>query len=707
MNEYKDKIEVFLEYYVELPFNLALPTGYYALNIPRQLRIHRDMYFLQKGNEIKNVATLQRQIVPSERLFDDRGLVDNIFSEFNYIRKMKTVIFAHYKIQLKLIIEKKEFKEKFARGLIRYFDLKIPSELTEAYYKRFRGEINEFLSYYKNYFSINDKNHIIQHEIHSLSSYEFSKCTTGILLVYNNQGIELPPIIEDYGNYYGIPECTFSYKLNEKKFIEFEKYIIQRKQIPLFPYQKMFDLAKECYRTKKKDMISLVIINAITAIESMLNILEAFDPIFSELKLKRENESYGNYKKKVPILNFYLNFYRRIKDKHRPHTIIRKTRILLSKLIVKIHPSLNKISHGFFILKYLNFTRLIRNQILHEGDIDYDKEKNIIRFKFLNNIKEIDYDKLWSNILKSYDALNSHILNLKYPQIDWNIESNYLKTHIATSVAPSKKGLVLVIPNIDWREIHSYNYDLPEFTIPPEKFPIGIKTSDGKLINLNLDFERGKYEVIDQRITENGEPEVIFKAFPVKLTYDEFKESYENKTLNIFISDHNLFYNFRNCPNCDFILAIHRHIGYKNNKCPKCKSEFNLDQFTKDYYLGKYEDTKKKGEYNKALNNLDLAIKKDQNDANLWDHRAFILIKVNDYDLAIKSCDKALEVDPNFYNAYYNKACSFSLKSDDLNAISNLEKAIKGDIKYIELAKTDSDFNNIRNMKEFKELLKN
>ncbi len=83
------------------------------------------------------------------------------------------------------------------------------------------------------------------------------------------------------------------------------------------------------------------------------------------------------------------------------------------------------------------------------------------------------------------------------------------------------------------------------------------------------------------------------------------------------------------------------------------------------------------------------------------------MLKVNDYDLAIKSYDKALELDPNFYNAYYNKACLFSLKSDELNAIYNLEKSIKGDLKYIELAKTDSDFNNIRNMKEFKELLKN
>jgi len=705
MNDYKDKIDVLLEYYVELPFNLALPTGYYALNIPRQLRVHRDMYFLQKGNEIENIATLQRQIVPSERLFDDRGLVDNIFSEFNYIRKMKTVIFAHYKILLQLTIEKKEFKEKFMNGLIGHNDLKIPSELTEAYYKRFRGEINEFLSYYKSFFTINDKNHLIQHEIHPLSSYEFSKCSTGILLVYNNQAIELHPIIEDYGNYYGIPEFTFSHQFNEKKFSEFEKLITQRKQIPLFPYQKMFDLAKEFYRTKKKDMISLVIINAITAIESILNILETIDPIFAKLKIKRENEYFGKYKKSVSILNFYLNFYRRKKDKDRPYTIIRKSRFLLGKLIIKNHQSLKKISQGFLILKYLNFTRLIRNQIIHEGDIDYDKEKNIIRFKYFNKIIEIDYDNLWSNILKSYSVLNSHILNLKYPKIDWNIESSYLKTHIATFVAPSKKGMVLVTPNIDWREIHSYKYNIPEFTIPPEKFPIGLKTNDGKIINLNLDFERGKYEVVDQKITKNGEPEVPFRVFPVDITYDQFKEKHESKTLNVFISAKNIFYNFRICPNCDFILAIHRHIEYKNKKCPKCKEEFNLNQFTKDYYLGQYEGAKDKAEYNKALKFLNKALEKDQKDVNTWTNRAYILIKIRKYNLAIESCDKALELDPNFHNAYYNKACAFSLNNRVERAQNNLRIAINGEPKYKELAKSDSDFDNIRESKEFQKLL--
>lgn len=559
--------------------------------------------------------------------------------------------------------------------------------------------------YYKSFFTINNKNHLIQHEIHSLSSYEFSKCTTGILLVYNNLAIELPPIIEDYGNFYGIPEYTFPYLLNKKKFIEFEKLIIKRKEMPLLPYHKMVNLAKEFYRTKKNDMISLIIINSITAIESMLHKLEKHNPIFMRLKTYRKNEPYGNKIRKVSILNFYLNFYRRKNDRYRPNTIIKIVHIQLCNFILENHLSMHDKSQGFQIINYLNFARIIRNQLIHGGTINFDKDKNTINFKYQNEIKEINYDDLWNAILNFYEAINSYILGQIYQDIDWNIKLDYVKTRIATSVAPSRKGMVLIVPNIDWRETFSHEYEIPEFTIPPEKFPIGIKTNDGKLINLNLDFERGKYEVVDQRITKDGDPEIPFRTFLADISYDQFKEKYDSRDFNLFLTTDSIVYNFRNCPHCDFILAIHRHIEYKNNRCPKCKEEFDLNFFFKDFYLNLYENAKNKEEYNNALNYLDIIIQKDQNDVFIWDNRAFILIQLGDYDMAIINCDRSLELDSNFYNAYYNKACAFSLKNDKLQAVDNLSGAINGDSKYKELAKTDSDFDKIRNSNEFKELI--
>lgn len=37
--ESKIKVDAKLEYFVELPFNLSLPTGLYSLNIPNQIKI--------------------------------------------------------------------------------------------------------------------------------------------------------------------------------------------------------------------------------------------------------------------------------------------------------------------------------------------------------------------------------------------------------------------------------------------------------------------------------------------------------------------------------------------------------------------------------------------------------------------------------------------------------------------------------------------
>ncbi len=61
----------------------------------------------------------------------------------------------------------------------------------------------------------------------------------------------------------------------------------------------------------------------------------------------------------------------------------------------------------------------------------------------------------------------------------------------------------LGLKNYDWREIYSHNMDLPKFTVPPEKFPIGIITKDDKLINLNIDYSRGKYELVSQKYVKD------------------------------------------------------------------------------------------------------------------------------------------------------------------------------------------------------------
>ena len=75
---------------------------------------------------------------------------------------------------------------------------------------------------------------------------------------------------------------------------------------------------------------------------------------------------------------------------------------------------------------------------------------------------------------------------------------------------------------------------------------------------------------------------------------------------------------------------------------------------------------------------------------------------------AIASFDKALEIKPDHANAFYNKACCYSLQNNIEQAIENLKQAIKLNPKeYIEMAKTDTDFNSIRNHNSFQKLINN
>ena len=71
------------------------------------------------------------------------------------------------------------------------------------------------------------------------------------------------------------------------------------------------------------------------------------------------------------------------------------------------------------------------------------------------------------------------------------------------------------------------------------------------------------------------------------------------------------------------------------------------------------------------------------------------------YQEAIESYDKAIEFKPDDASTWYNKACCYSLVGNVELAIEYLQKAMQLDSKYIEMAKTDSDFDNIRSDQRF------
>ncbi len=696
MAESKNKINTHIEFHIELPFNLALPTGHYTLNFPNQIRIRRDMYLCQKGNEIENIVTVQSKLEPQERFFNEHGLVNENLSEFQYKRKAKTILYARYKISITLNIKESDFHEKLASGKITARELEISPKIILFFHNRFKRQINEFLAHYINYFPINHITHLLQHEVQPLSTYQFSKCETGITIVYKNIGIPLPKIIDDYNNYTGIPEFTYR---NDLKIEEFEKIIQNRAKYKILPHQDMFNLARSLFRTNKENMSAPIIINAITAIETILNFLEENDAKFQELESRRNRTS---------ILNFYLNPYRKFKKSNRPIKLIRKTKIVFSKLIKTNHPEIKLFKRARKVIQNLNYGRLIRNEIIHNGKIRYNVSTDIIRFnlKPFKIVKKVKFQELWAYILESYYSLNLHVLELMYPDINWRLRSDYSKSHIASSTTKSEGGMVSVVPNYDWREIYSYKYKLPEFTVPPEKFPIGFITKDKKRMNLNVDFERGKYELVGQIKLENDEFKVEWICWNVDYNYDELKKLVDNKEFSFTIDRDNQSYHFHSCLNCGFIIPVHRHILYNNNKCPKCKTEFDLQKYTDQMWVDLFVGNFNKKKYDKSINYIERVIKADTKNKRLWNDYGLNLLKLDKIKEAIICFDKAIEIDKTFGDSLYNKACGLALNREEDEAIRYLRKSIEIDKSFREKALADPDFDFIKRSKAFNKLTK-
>jgi len=115
---------------------------------------------------------------------------------------------------------------------------------------------------------------------------------------------------------------------------------------------------------------------------------------------------------------------------------------------------------------------------------------------------------------------------------------------------------------------------------------------------------------------------------------------------------------------------------------------------------------RKLGRYEEAISSYDKAVefKPDYHDA--WNNRGYSLGNLGRYEEAISSYDKAVEFKPDYHEAWNNKACSYALQGNIEQAIESLKTAINLHPKVREWAKTDSDFDAIREDERFQELIK-
>ncbi len=111
--------------------------------------------------------------------------------------------------------------------------------------------------------------------------------------------------------------------------------------------------------------------------------------------------------------------------------------------------------------------------------------------------------------------------------------------------------------------------------------------------------------------------------------------------------------------------------------------------------------------YEEALPCCDKAIEVKPNEPDCWNSRGLALMYLGKDEEAMTAYDKAIEIQHDYNWAWYNKACFYALKGNADMAIKYIKivmNLVDGK-ECLDLAKTDIDFDNIRESDRFQELI--
>jgi tetratricopeptide (TPR) repeat protein len=111
------------------------------------------------------------------------------------------------------------------------------------------------------------------------------------------------------------------------------------------------------------------------------------------------------------------------------------------------------------------------------------------------------------------------------------------------------------------------------------------------------------------------------------------------------------------------------------------------------------------GRYQEALKSYDRALVICPIDAEIWCFRGVLLARLGQYEAALQSYDCALAIEPDSADSIYNKACCYSLQQRVELALDFLQQAIDLDPEVLDCAKTDADFDAIRQDERFQALI--
>ncbi|HBB30302.1 MAG TPA: hypothetical protein DC064_00225, partial [Cyanobacteria bacterium UBA9273] len=109
--------------------------------------------------------------------------------------------------------------------------------------------------------------------------------------------------------------------------------------------------------------------------------------------------------------------------------------------------------------------------------------------------------------------------------------------------------------------------------------------------------------------------------------------------------------------------------------------------------------------YQDAIDSYERAIQLKPDYVEAWHNRSHSLYQLQRYEEAITSYDRVLEIQPESANSWYNRACCRALQGNLALALQTLQQAISLEPDFRDYAKTDSDFDAIREEPLFQKLI--
>ncbi len=122
-------------------------------------------------------------------------------------------------------------------------------------------------------------------------------------------------------------------------------------------------------------------------------------------------------------------------------------------------------------------------------------------------------------------------------------------------------------------------------------------------------------------------------------------------------------------------------------------------------YFSEALELSKQNKHKEAVDLWDKIIRIDPEGSIAYNNKAVSLLSLNQNEDALNNARKASRLDSGYTLAWYNKACAYAKMGNGRSAVRNLKKAIDLDKDAKDDAKKDIDFDKVRDLKEFKELM--